>query len=431
MTSRFASRVVRSLTFTAVATCLLPGCASFQEKLAQGVRPRTGPASSHAAGHGDIGSTLDVDDLAEHDKMMITAVEEFLARTQDYGEPSHADTPVSAPQTQTMSSKVAPISTATAGQKVGPLHTQLPGERVVDPPVSVVANTHVALTDHQVPEQQRPALPVLQAVRIRTALPTEVPVDQLQKTTATNVPVEIRTGEAAVSVDRFVEQLETRAVEADDFDSQWSLRLVQAALNLITEPPELSSSIPQDAKRILGSLIRLVAATRSVARDPLSGGEEALRRVDDLRQVLADRADPVVSEIALCRSVVTFGVYDELEADLFVAGRTTQAIAYSEIRNLRSEQTPDGQYRTLLATRLEVLTEGGESVWQQEEPEIEDLCRKRRTDFFIAQRITLPPTLSEGDYILKVFVEDRLSGKANETSHRFTVHSAASLASGR
>jgi hypothetical protein len=106
----------------------------------------------------------------------------------------------------------------------------------------------------------------------------------------------------------------------------------------------------------------------------------------------------------------------------FVAGRSNPTIVYSEIRNLRSEPVEGSQYRTLLGTRIEILTADGDSVWQHVEPEIVDLCRRRRNDFFIAQRIVLPSTLPPGEFVLKVLVEDRLSGKADEATHRFTVN---------
>jgi hypothetical protein len=112
----------------------------------------------------------------------------------------------------------------------------------------------------------------------------------------------------------------------------------------------------------------------------------------------------------------------------FVAGRSTSTIVYYEIRNLRSEETRDYQFRTLLATRLEMFTLDGKSVWRREEPEIEDLCRQRRTDFFVAQRIALPPAIPAGEYILKVYAEDKLSGMATEASHQFSIFSPMSIA---
>ena len=69
-------------------------------------------------------------------------------------------------------------------------------------------------------------------------------------------------------------------------------------------------------------------------------------------------------------------------------------------------------------------------MWRHEEPEIVDRCRRRRKDFFIAQRIALPPTLSAGDYVLKVLVEDKLTGRADEATYPIVLVSPVSLATG-
>ena len=69
-------------------------------------------------------------------------------------------------------------------------------------------------------------------------------------------------------------------------------------------------------------------------------------------------------------------------------------------------------------------------MWHYEEPDIEDLCRQRRMDFFIAQRVALPPTLPAGEYVLKVLVEDKLSGRAHEAVYPLTISSGFSAAKG-
>ncbi len=275
-----------------------------------------------------------------------------------------------------------------------------------------------------------PALPVVKSVSIHVTPSLDIPTVEPAKTKTTNEALDMRSTETPMLVDRFISQLEARAAEANDFDSEWQLRFTQLALHRDDEAAGVSPGLSQEAKRMLTSLIRMAASVWRTVQNPLLTGEETLNYINELREVLADRADPIIATIALCRNVVTFGVYKEMNVDAFVAGRTVQTIVYSEIRNFRSESTEDGQYRTRLGTRLEVLTAEGKSVWQHEEPEITDICRRRRTDFFIAQRITLPPTLPAGDYVLKLFVEDKLSERAIEASHPFTLQSAISVAHG-
>jgi len=60
-------------------------------------------------------------------------------------------------------------------------------------------------------------------------------------------------------------------------------------------------------------------------------------------------------------------------------------------------------------------------LWTHEEPEIVDDCRRRRRDFFIAQRVALPANLPAGELVLKVLVTDKQSGKAQESTLPITM----------
>ena len=226
-------------------------------------------------------------------------------------------------------------------------------------------------------------------------------------------------------------QLRERAERIRDFDSHWQLRLVQLALGRDTVATADAHLPSPERGELMRAFFQVAVAVRDTLRNPLDGGEGALTYVDDLRVRLTDRSDPGIASIALCSRVTAFGVYDEMNAADFIAGRPTQTIVYSEIGGLHAEPLDDGHFKTKLSTGLEILTNDGTLMWDREEPEITDRCRRRRTDFFIAQRITLPATLPAGDYVLKVRVEDRISGRTNEALHPFSVSSALSLANTR
>ena len=405
---------VSALVFASVISGLSVGCTGIG---------LCGAAHQHASARPEPVSAVEP---ASGERTALAVVEEFLARTQDYQAPGTVSLePVPAP----------PVVRNSPGFKV-PVPDRDPRQpaevtaRTVSQPDTAFANMQMTLGENP-PGPPAPAVPLIESITIRAAPPSMVPVEQSAAANTANHPLEVEPGQVAITAERFLEHLKSLAEEAKDFATEWQLRLAQLALNREAEDSEVSSNLSPDAKRILAALVRLGAAARRVAGDPLLPGDEALQQLEELRRVLADRADPTVSTIALCRKVVTFGVYDELSDDDFVAGRTAPAIVYSEIRSLRSEKVADDQYRTVLATRLEVLTAMGDSVWEHEEPEIVDLCRRPRTDFFIAQRIALPPTLPTGEYVLKVLVEDKLSGKANESAHRFAIFSPTSLAANR
>jgi hypothetical protein len=355
------------------------------------------------------------------EKDILTAVEEFLERTKDYqGETATHELSLAAsspPSRHAVPGKAEPIGTSRGFE-----HSLAPVDRAF-------ANTQVMLVASPT-DMPPPALPVVKSVTIHTPPSLHVPAAETPKTKTVNQALDMKAADTPALGDRLISHLKARAAETNSLESEWQLRLTQLALHRNAEAETVSPGLPEEARRMLTALVRAATAVWRTAQDPLLTGQEALARIDEFYEVVADRADPVIATVTLCHNVVTFGVYDEMNADAFVAGRTTQTIVYSEIRNFRSERTLEDRYRTQLGTRIEVLTAEGRTVWQHEEPEIADVCRRRRTDFFIAQRITLPPTLPAGDYVLKVFVEDKLSGRASEASHPLTLQSAMSVAGG-
>jgi hypothetical protein len=308
-----------------------------------------------------------------------------------------------------------------------------PGSPPVPPPSAhdaAYANTQVSILESG-PGKTPIPVPAVESVTIHwKQREAETPATPA-RTNASNAPLDMQSTGAATTLERMVPALQQQLASDKDFTAEWRLRMVQLALDRDSDASLVSPNLPEDSRALLTAVVGTAAAARNLIRNPMLTGEEALQQVDGLRQFLSNKADPVVSVIALCRKVVTFGSYEEMASEDFVAGRPIQTIVYSEIRNLRAENGGEGgMFETRLSTRLEALTADGKSVWQHEEPEIVDHCRRRRTDFFIAQRITLPPILPAGEYVLKVLVEDKLSGKVGEASQAFAVHSPVSVAKG-
>jgi len=294
--------------------------------------------------------------------------------------------------------------------------------------MEAMANTHVALADIPIVPSQRP-VPALLSVGVRVPAPGS-PNPSLPAGRTTNVALDMSAPEASVSWEQLLSQLEAETKEGRDVGAEWRFRLMLLALGRDAQAQAFSSTIPSDARSLAAALFAVVASVRELFRDPNAPAEAALQHVDELTHALSSHVDPVVSGVALCRRVVTFGVHEAMPAADLVSGKGVQTIVYSEVRRFRSESKADGQFETRLATRLELFSADGKSVWNKEEPEIVDVCRRRRTDFFIAQRVTLPPTLPAGDYVLKVFVEDKLSGRAGEGRLPLTIQAPISVAQG-
>jgi len=94
---------------------------------------------------------------------------------------------------------------------------------------------------------------------------------------------------------------------------------------------------------------------------------------------------------------------------------------YTEVTNFRCEPTPDGRLRTLMSETVEVFDAAGKCLWQRSQPQLEDHSRSPRRDFFIGFPIHLPADLPVGEYVLKVTLEDRIGGTADQQRLSFTI----------
>ena len=284
-----------------------------------------------------------------------------------------------------------------------------------------------ALATSQAPAEAPPASPVIESVFIPNALGDNLVEADPQTTQTTNSPLSATDPpRGKLSVDQWMAALAERTQEhPEDTVAQWELRLLQLAIGDEEAARTPSEDASSETAELLCRLIEAIIATRDALEHPVTASEAALGAVEALRTPLQEQADLQIPTVALCTRVQTFGVYDEMPSGALVANRPNRAIVYIEIGNFLSEQTDDGRYRTMLSDELEILTPDGRSVWHKEEPSIVDLSRRRRHDFFLAQIIDLPNTLGPGEYVLKVSMQDDLSGKSNQAIHRFSIGSSS------
>jgi len=358
----------------------------------------------------------------------LSDIEDFLSRTQQYAQPDPQKS--AAPQPQSIRDFLDSVD-KTQAASTAPAQQAKP-QLAAPPSDQAVANAQVAVGG--APSKPQQAIPALQKVEIKWSDPTiaESGSAQSEKPGAANSAIDTRSNEDSLW-DRLLKGLSAQAEKKKDADSQWRLELAQLAADRdasATADSKSSGDASGDSSGLLPVFVDTAKAVRNLARNPNMTADDAVANVDKLRDMLTQRSDPNIKSIALCRKVTTFGAYDEMTREDFLAGRSTQTIVYCEIENLRADRGGDGQFQTKLATRIEVLTAEGKSMWQRQEPEILDSCHQKRKDFFIAQRITLPPTLPAGDYVLKVSIEDKLSNRTGEATHSFTVVSPLSVAKG-
>jgi len=106
---------------------------------------------------------------------------------------------------------------------------------------------------------------------------------------------------------------------------------------------------------------------------------------------LAEQAALQVKSVRLVNQVRGFGNVAGFDTNVFRPGQWV--IVYCEVDNFVSRPQDDGQFKTQLSQRVEVLSSEGQSRLQQDDPKIEDVSMNYRRDFFLARRLQLPATL--------------------------------------
>lgn len=148
-------------------------------------------------------------------------------------------------------------------------------------------------------------------------------------------------------------------------------------------------------------------AAQSIA--PLS---TALRR-------LREQADLSIKNTAFCEQISYFGNYQKFARDEFTPGQ--EVLLYAEIENFNTDQTHNGEHRTLLRSVIDIIGANGETRWHKTFPATEDRCRNPRRDYFHNYQFAIPDRLPLGPHTLKLTVVDDLSGKQASYSLRFLV----------
>jgi hypothetical protein len=182
---------------------------------------------------------------------------------------------------------------------------------------------------------------------------------------------------------------------------------------------------PTDAWR--EELIRL----QGVARDGAAGSDEFTRELWSFRvrvldglaateptgrwvRAAAEQLDEIgpfeITELRLCRKVKGFGDYEPLEPGSCRAGHGV--IIYSEMAGV-GHQGEGPLFHSRIASRVEILAAGGnDPLWTQPLGTADDYCRRRRRDFCVNYRITLPDTLAPGAYQLRLLQEDLVTNRS-------------------
>ncbi len=225
-------------------------------------------------------------------------------------------------------------------------------------------------------------------------------------------------GNANAAMDMLLFRLEEKLKDRpEDTGTQMKLRLIHAVLGQWQQALKDRGGTDTVSAEMAKSVAALVKAFDNGEASSAQQANEALAIIEKMQQTLRSQADLVVSELQLCREVSSFGCFKTMPPEYFVEGKSLPVIIYLELENFTSKFVAEQKvYQTLLSMTIEVLSESGRSVWRQRYEKIEDIANRRRTDFYLAPQVTLPPAISAGSMKLKITVEDLHGNKVAQRS---------------
>lgn len=194
------------------------------------------------------------------------------------------------------------------------------------------------------------------------------------------------------------DRLSTATKDTKPGAPNWAVR--ERLLIWLAEP-----DIDPDA-RSAGEIAQGRAVLKGLATllDPTAQSASRGAEIREAVAALEAGAPLEIADLKLCRMVHGFGNIEPLEPASRKAGQSV--VLYSEIDGLAYEPAGTG-FRSRVDGKIELIPEGSEApAWSHALPTVEDACRKRRRDYFIGHKFTLPDTLPPGNYRLRLTQRD-------------------------
>lgn len=151
---------------------------------------------------------------------------------------------------------------------------------------------------------------------------------------------------------------------------------------------------------------------------PEARAAETIVSLEEAIDALRPRADLRMSSPLFCQKVQNYGNYEQFSKFEFAAGQPV--VVYWEVENFASQESPEG-FRTKMEAVLEIYDNRGTVVERIERQFTDDVCRRRRRDYFNTILLRLPKNLGSGEYTLKVSLRDNLANRMAEKIQKFTV----------
>lgn len=189
-----------------------------------------------------------------------------------------------------------------------------------------------------------------------------------------------------------------------------------------TLDPNALPDLTEREREVFGTLQTFFADLGKELRGDCDPEAVVVDAVSRLRDQLIVEPQLSIRTIALCSRVQSFGNYDELKSRTFLAQRDTRFGLYIEVENYVSELNKNNEWITELSREIIIYTDrDGIAVAKEDWQLAVDTAKHKRTDFYVAQLVELPPSLGVGKYHLKIRVRDEKSGAIAESAIDFTL----------
>ena len=231
--------------------------------------------------------------------------------------------------------------------------------------------------------------------------------------------------------------------------ADWQAYLEESILLLEEDLPESARTVEEVRQQAELRLLYLAGGDREAALRPIDGisttqqefwsetifalatyldaeslpdgprrAAEARRHLEAAVLKLGELSTLSVRNIAFCSKVNSYGIYETYPKDEFAPGQ--QVLLYTELENFKCENTPTG-FVTSVRSSYQIFDSRGVRVESHDFATTEESCRNRRRDFFMRYFIDLPTRIYDGEYTLKLTIEDLKGQTSGEAIIPFTI----------
>jgi len=245
------------------------------------------------------------------------------------------------------------------------------------------------------------------------------------------------TGAPSKGVGSLADEL-ARALQERSMQGQTPMRdlTVMAALAMLDKDrivhPEAVESLTDEQRAALAALQQWFLAMEHGMDDQEATLEMLTETIRGLQASLKQKPSFGLAQQSLVTRVGGFGDVDEWalrsEHDEynFIAHSGQEIILYMELEGFDSRLDTKGQWETATSQELVIYSDrDGIPVWRESWQTATDRSRTRRSDYFTAQKVTIPTNLSVGKYQLKVRVRDEQTQAESEATIPFVMTAAA------